>query len=69
MMPDKEYATTAIDIPENDPMEEEPHLMPQKWTTMTPQEVANWIDKKSRVAFPIAFLIFNVLFWIIVLVT
>ncbi|KAI4456334.1 neurotransmitter gated ion channel [Holotrichia oblita] len=68
LMPAKEFVATAIDIPENDPMDDEPHLMPQKWTTMTPQEVANWIDKKSRVAFPIAFLIFNVLFWIIVLV-
>ncbi|CAH0563686.1 unnamed protein product [Brassicogethes aeneus] len=33
------------------------------WTTMTPQEVAMWIDNKSRVGFPCAFLIFNILYW------
>ncbi|XP_055375752.1 pH-sensitive chloride channel 2-like isoform X2 [Condylostylus longicornis] len=33
------------------------------WTTMTPKEVANWIDRRSRTLFPVAFLIFNILFW------
>ncbi|XP_030757795.1 gamma-aminobutyric acid receptor subunit beta-like [Sitophilus oryzae] len=33
------------------------------WTTMSPHEVANWIDKKSRIAFPAAFLIFNLFYW------
>ncbi|KRT81978.1 ion channel, partial [Oryctes borbonicus] len=67
LMASKEEASTAIEIPENDNLDEEPHNVPQKWTTMTPQEVANWIDKKSRVAFPVAFLFFNILFWSIVL--
>lgn len=33
------------------------------WTTMTPQEIATWIDKRSRVLFPIMFIIFNIIYW------
>jgi len=35
----------------------------QKWTSMTPQEVAIWIDRKSRLVFPCAFLVFNIFYW------
>lgn len=31
--------------------------------TMTPQEIANWIDRRSRLVFPVAFVIFNILYW------
>lgn len=34
-----------------------------QWKTMTPQEVAMWIDRKSRIAFPLCFLIFNIFYW------
>nr|CAD7395474.1 unnamed protein product [Timema poppensis] len=33
------------------------------FTTMTPQDIAKWIDRRSRLLFPIAFIIFNILYW------
>jgi hypothetical protein len=33
------------------------------FTTMTPQQIAQWIDRRSRVFFPAAFMLFNVLYW------
>ncbi|KAF5282474.1 hypothetical protein FQR65_LT14282 [Abscondita terminalis] len=35
----------------------------KNWTSMTPQEVAIWIDKRSRIVFPAAFIVFNILYW------
>lgn len=37
--------------------------MKQGWTTMTPQEIAYWIDRRSRVLFPSAFFVFNIFYW------
>ncbi|XP_076052270.1 pH-sensitive chloride channel 2-like [Oratosquilla oratoria] len=34
----------------------QPHLM-------TPQETAAWIDRRARVAFPVVFAVFNVVYW------
>lgn len=33
------------------------------WTTLTPQELSQWIDAKARVLFPMSFLVFNAFFW------
>jgi hypothetical protein len=33
------------------------------FTTMTPQQIAKWIDKRSRVIFPVLFLVFNIVYW------
>lgn len=33
------------------------------WTTMTPQEISYWIDRRSRFLFPCAFVIFNAFYW------
>lgn len=33
------------------------------WTTMTPQEISHWIDSRSRILFPSAFLAFNIFYW------
>lgn len=33
------------------------------FTTMTPQQIAQWIDRRSRVFFPVTFIVFNVLYW------
>ncbi|KAI5651857.1 neurotransmitter-gated ion-channel ligand binding domain-containing protein [Phthorimaea operculella] len=36
---------------------------PHNWTTMTPQEIAFWIDKRARILFPLAFVFFNIIYW------
>lgn len=33
------------------------------WTTLTPQQISQWIDAKARVLFPMSFLVFNAFFW------
>ncbi|XP_014243858.1 glycine receptor subunit alpha-4-like [Cimex lectularius] len=36
--------------------------------TMTPQQIATWIDKKSQFMFPVMFIIFNIFYWGIILI-
>lgn len=43
--------------------QEEP---PRNFLTMTPQQIAQWIDRRSRLIFPIAFFAFNCVYWIFV---
>ncbi|ALC47833.1 CG11340 [Drosophila busckii] len=38
----------------------------QTFATMTPKEVSLWIDRKMRFVFPLAFIVFNALFWTLV---
>lgn len=33
------------------------------WTTMTPQEISIWIDRRARFMFPLCFICFNAIFW------
>ncbi|ALC43131.1 CG6927 [Drosophila busckii] len=41
---------------------------PPTFTTMTPQEIAMWIDRRARLLFPGMFLAFNALYWTFVYV-
>lgn len=43
-----------------------PEKPPQTFATMTPKEVSLWIDRKMRLIFPLAFVVFNALFWTLV---
>ncbi|XP_066249041.1 pH-sensitive chloride channel 2-like isoform X1 [Euwallacea similis] len=58
---DLEDSVTTIPVPEK--LGRTNGHAHQGWTTMTPHEVANWIDKKSRIAFPVGFIIFNLFYW------
>lgn len=33
------------------------------WTKMTSKEIAYWIDRRSRIFFPFAFVTFNIFYW------
>ncbi|XP_030755338.1 glycine receptor subunit alpha-2-like [Sitophilus oryzae] len=35
----------------------------QQWAEMCPRDVANWLDRKARIVFPVAFVIYNILYW------
>lgn len=45
------------------PVPTNPNNPEKGFTTMTPQEIANWIDRRSRVVFPASFIFFNILYW------
>lgn len=49
---------------ESDVNEGKNNSAPQKgFFTMTPQEIAQWIDRRSRLVFPCSFIVFNCLYW------
>jgi hypothetical protein len=37
------------------------------FTTMTPQQISMWIDRRARFIFPLAFVAFNGFYWTFVL--
>ncbi|XP_060523330.1 pH-sensitive chloride channel 2-like [Cylas formicarius] len=58
---DSEETVTTIPVPEIPERQQE--APGHAWTTMTPQEVANWIDRRSRIFFPVTFALFNLFYW------
>ncbi|ALC49142.1 CG7589, partial [Drosophila busckii] len=58
---------SMTDIPNNNNIPEdfshEEQIAYTGWTTLTPQEIAIWIDTRARFMFPLAFLVFNMFFW------
>ncbi|EDW67732.2 pH-sensitive chloride channel 2 isoform X2 [Drosophila virilis] len=62
-----EETDTSISSGSTATLTETPNEKPaQTFATMTPKEVSLWIDRKMRFVFPLAFLIFNALFWTLV---
>ncbi|EDV42044.2 uncharacterized protein Dana_GF17199 [Drosophila ananassae] len=55
---DESSSNTSGETPKEKP--------PQTFATMTPKEVSLWIDRKMRFVFPVAFIVFNALFWTLV---
>lgn len=55
-------STTTLQMSHTNCASPDPNMR-QGWTTMTPQEIAYWIDRRSRVLFPSAFFVFNMFYW------
>ncbi|EDW62365.1 pH-sensitive chloride channel 2 [Drosophila virilis] len=64
-------AATSMELPDfsscnnllGEEFSHEEQIASTGWTTLTPQEIAIWIDSRARFIFPIAFLVFNLFFW------
>ncbi|XP_060522302.1 pH-sensitive chloride channel 2 [Cylas formicarius] len=54
-------SSTSLHVPGAHPEESGPPT--PAWTEMTPHEIAIWIDRRSRVVFPAAFLVCNLIYW------
>lgn len=63
MEPSSSSTTIQIQSNNHSPVTSEIPNEKSEWTTMTPQEISYWIDRRSRFLFPCAFIIFNALYW------
>ncbi|GLV44814.1 uncharacterized protein CBL_14615 [Carabus blaptoides fortunei] len=64
--PDKSTETVCLSVPDSGGVQDGgqcPNQQHRAWTTMTPQEISQWIDKRSRLVFPCAFIVFNAFYW------
>lgn len=58
-----EPSSSVLTLPMGNDCNQSTGTTPTGWTTMTPQQISMWIDRRSRFLFPLAFLVFNLFYW------